>query len=85
MVRRLFIVSRAHPDLYVSMCDRFSGREDVAVILDRRVGERRSRNVAVRSERRVGDRRTRARIDAQLTEQSHIIVIIDDVTAPGEY
>jgi hypothetical protein len=40
-VRDLFIVSRGEPELYEYLRRRFAGREDVEVIMDRRVADRR--------------------------------------------
>ena len=46
----------------------------IAVILDRRLGERRRQTVNVAPERRRRDRRSRRDIDARLHSGSHVIV-----------
>jgi hypothetical protein len=74
MARRLVIVSRQHPDLYVYLRDRLAAAADVAVILDRRVGERRRKQIPVERQHRRRDRRSRPDVDAQLRSRSHVIV-----------
>ena len=59
MARYLFLVSRHHPRLYEYLIERFHDDPNVAVVLDRRSGERRARVQSVPAERRVGDRRRR--------------------------
>jgi hypothetical protein len=54
MTRTAFIVSRQHPELYVYLRERFTGEENIEVILDRRWGERRRLVRSVRRERRRG-------------------------------
>jgi hypothetical protein len=76
MPRRLIIVSRNHPDLYVYLRDRFAREGDVEVILDRRLVERRQVQVAASSERRRQGRRVRPDVDAQLRVRSHVIVTV---------
>jgi hypothetical protein len=44
VARHLFIVARDAPDLFSYLSKEFSSEPDVTVILDRRQGERRSRN-----------------------------------------
>jgi hypothetical protein len=74
MAGGLVIVSRQHPDLYVYLRDRFAAAADVAVILDRRVGERRRKQVPAEREHRRRDRRSRPDVDAQLGSLYHVIV-----------
>ena len=76
MVRHLIVVSREHADLYVYLRDRFARTEenDVAIILDRRLVERRRQTVSVEVERRGADRRSRPEVDAHLRERSHVVV-----------
>ncbi len=76
MARTLFIVSRQHPDLYVYLRERFSGAENIEVILDRRLGERRRHEVPVDRERRRMDDRSRPDIDELLRSRSHVIVTV---------
>jgi len=71
--RRLVIVSRQHPDLYVYLRDRLAGDPDIEMILDRRLAEER---VPAKIERRRLDRRLRLDIDVQLRQRSHVVVTI---------
>ena len=74
MASQLVIVSRQHPDLYVYLHDRFVENEDVEVILDRRLGDRRKQHITVTRDRRHHSRRARPDVDAQLRERSHVII-----------
>jgi hypothetical protein len=66
MPRELFIVARHDHDLYDYLKRRFTGRADVEVIYDRRVGERRRRNESPAHDRRGADRRSRTTLDEDL-------------------
>jgi len=74
MNRRLVVVSRQHPDLYVYLRDRFATEADVEVILDRRLADRRRERVPTEIERRSLGRRQRQDADLQLRVRSHVIV-----------
>ena len=74
MARRLVVVSRQHPDLYVYLRDRFAGETDVDVMLDRRLADRRRERVATEVDRRSRGRRQRQDVDLQLRVRSHVIV-----------
>jgi hypothetical protein len=76
MARRLVVVSRQHPDLYVYLRDRFAGEVDIEVVLDRRLVERRLEPVSDELERRYRGRRARPDLDAQLRERSLVIVML---------
>jgi hypothetical protein len=76
MPRHLFIVARGVPGLYEVLRDQFAGDDDVAVILDRRVGERRSQTDAPPEERRKQDRRVRTFVDEELRLRSHAILTL---------
>jgi hypothetical protein len=76
MARRIVIVSRQHPDLYVYLSDRFAAERDIEVILDRRLTERRQDRLRVNVERRRQDRRDHPDIDALLRERSHVVVTV---------
>lgn len=76
MSRYAYIVSARHQELYEYLRERFAGDEKVEVILDRRVGQRRRREVSVRVERRTGDRRLRLDVDSQLESHSYAIVTL---------
>lgn len=73
-MRHLFIVSRDHPWLYAHLRERFQDDPSVAVILDRRVAERRTAAVATPRERRKSDRRRALSQDEDLRIHSHYIV-----------
>ena len=62
-MRDLFIVARNEPELYEYLKRRFAGREDVEVILDRRVSERRQQPLPPAVERRRQGRRTRRAVE----------------------
>jgi hypothetical protein len=74
MARRLVVVSRQHPDLYVYLRDRFAAEADVEVILDRRLTERRRDRLPLAFDRRVSGRRQHHDVDLQLRVRSHVIV-----------
>ncbi len=62
----LFIVARDQPALYETLLREFGTERDVAVLYDRRFGERRRQQVTWPAERRRGERRLRPDADAQL-------------------
>ena len=57
MAEHLLIVPRDRPDLYEYLKRQFSGVENFEVLLDRRRGERRQRNISHEPDRRRGQRR----------------------------
>jgi hypothetical protein len=65
MPELLMIVARNEPKLYERLRLEFEGDEEVAVVLDRRLGDRRRRPQAVTMDQRRADRR-RALADEQL-------------------
>lgn len=73
-MRHLFIVSRAHPWLYAHLRERFLDDQNVDVILDRRLADRRASAVATPHDRRKGDRRRALSEDEDLRIRSHYIV-----------
>lgn len=62
----LFIVAREQPTLYETLLREFGAERNVAVLYDRRFGERRRQQVTRPDERRRGERRSRPDVDAQL-------------------
>jgi len=89
MARHIFIVGRAHRDLYDVLVRRFANDRNVSVVLDRRVGDRRVHPLTVppdRERRRSPDRRRRQSIDEELKSRSHAIVTLDESggEAPAE-
>lgn len=81
MIAHLFIVSRLEPDLYNYLAREFSTEEDVRVIVDRRVGERRglagNGGGAQQVERRQGDRRRQAHVARQLSSLGYAFVRLE--------
>jgi hypothetical protein len=75
-VRYLYIVSREHRWLYRHLVERFQDDPDVEVILDRRVGERRTQpsGPAPEQERRRSERRRPISPDDDLRVRSHYII-----------
>ena len=73
-MRHLFIVAREHPWLYGHLRERFEDDADVDVILDRRVGERRTTARETSYERRNVDRRRPLSENEDLRVRSHYIV-----------
>jgi len=76
MRRRLFLVAQHHEALYDWALQELSDNEQLQVIRDRRVGERRRRESAPASERRRGDRRLRPHVDAELASRGHAVVFL---------
>jgi len=76
MARNVVVVSRHHPDLYVYLRVQFAADADAAVILDRRLAERRREQVPTGTERRRRDRRSHPEVDVQLRARSHVIVTL---------
>jgi hypothetical protein len=69
--QHLFVVARHFPGLYGYMREHFASEPDVAVVLDRRRGQRRSRAAPAAVERRAADRRQREEIDRTLRTDCH--------------
>lgn len=79
MGRTLFVVSRHHPDLFAYLRERFATDTNVEVILDRRMAQRRQREVRPDSDRRRADRRSRPEVEMELKTRSHAIITIPDL------
>ena len=73
MAQLVFIVSRHRPKLHEYLQQEFAGNADVAVIVDRRLGERRLREIEHGSERRQIDRR-QDEVDERLRSMGWAIV-----------
>jgi hypothetical protein len=73
MARLIFIVARDRPDLYDYLKAQVGGGENVEVILDRRLGERRMRAMTADGERRAADRRANE-IDERLASLGWAVV-----------
>jgi hypothetical protein len=78
MARHLFLVSRREARLYEYLLERFRDDGNVAVILDRRRGERRRVTTNQVPERRRSDRRTRREVDLELQVRSHAILTLPE-------
>lgn len=79
MAQLLFIVSRYRPKLHEYLQREFAGNDEVAVIVDRRLGERRLREIDHRPERRQTDRR-QTMADERLRAMGWSIVWRDEST-----
>ena len=77
MARHVFVVSRHHARLYDYLVERFQDDKKVEVILDRRVGERRTGGSTPGHERRAGDRREK-RAGDDLVMRSHVIITLPE-------
>jgi hypothetical protein len=73
MAQLVFIVSRHRPKLHEYLQQEFAGNAEVAVIVDRRLGERRLREVDQSPERRQADRR-QSLVDERLGSMGWAIV-----------
>ncbi len=76
MGQLLFVVSRDSVKRYEDLKRAFSDREAVAVILDRRRGERRRPDARPGADRRRADRRSRPEIDAELKSIGYSVIRI---------
>jgi hypothetical protein len=79
MAQLVFIVSRHRPKLHEYLQQEFAGNADVAVIVDRRLGERRLRDVDPGPDRRQTDRRDTL-ADERLRSMGWAIVWRDEST-----
>jgi hypothetical protein len=79
VVAHLFIVSRQEPELFQYLLQEFASEEDVHVILDRRLAERRRGAAAGEpdAERRRGERRAQAHVDRQLRALGYAFVRVE--------
>ena len=80
MPRHIFVVSRAHRELFEYLSQQFADDKNVKVILDRRVGERRLEATRrEEGERRArSNRRTRPSVDEELRFRSHSVITLPD-------
>jgi class 3 adenylate cyclase/tetratricopeptide (TPR) repeat protein len=84
VARILFVVAREEVSLYNQLVHEFEGKENIRIIVDRRVGDRRTRDTNPREDRRGDDRRVRPHTDSQLRALGWSIVRFegtDPVTA----
>ncbi len=73
MVRALVVVARDQPDLWQALVRRFSANEDVRVLLDRRLWERRQRLQTHELDRRGADRRRPPSIENNVSYRHYVI------------
>lgn len=66
MARLVFVVAPGERDLYENLVRCFAGRDDVRVLIDRRLGQRRSGTPRPDSDRRRRDRRSRPHVEDDL-------------------
>jgi hypothetical protein len=80
VVAHLFIVARQEPELYKYLSTEFSSEDDVRVIVDRRVADRRrggDGDAPHSVERRRGDRRAQAHVAQQLSSLGYAFVRVE--------
>ena len=77
MIAHLFIVSRREPQLFTYLSREFASEDDVQVIVDRRIGERRKTTGVYPVERRQTDRRTLAHVPRQISSLGYAFVRVD--------
>jgi hypothetical protein len=75
--RMLLVVSRDQVSLYSQLVREFADKDNIRIIMDRRVGDRRVRPVAPAVNRRGPDRRVRAHTDSQLRALGWSIIRFD--------
>jgi len=75
--RMLLVVSRDQMSLYNQLVREFSDKENIRVIMDRRVGERRTGDLTPRPDRRGQERRVRAHTDSQLRSLGWSVIRFD--------
>jgi len=80
VARILFVVSHDELPLYNQLIREFAGKENIRVILDRRVVERRTREAPAGQDRRGDDRRVRTHTDSQLRALGWSIVRFESMT-----
>jgi hypothetical protein len=75
MGRHLFIVARDKRWLFDHLVERFAEDQDVIVLLDRRVGERRRKQEPHPTERRRGERRARRdSVEEDFSRQGYLML-----------
>ena len=77
MIAHLFIVSRREPQLFDYLAREFASEDDVQVILDRRIGERRRASGTHPVERRHADRRMLTHVPRQVGTLGYAFVRVD--------
>jgi hypothetical protein len=76
MARYLFVVSREQPGLGDYMASHFADEPEVAVMLDRRIADRRRRDDGALEDRRRRERRVRPSVEPQLRAQDFALVVV---------
>jgi hypothetical protein len=75
--RFVFVISRREPQIYEYVREAFALEGDVAVVVDRRVGERRHHAAPRGAERRRQDRRIRGDVADDLKSRGCAFVTLD--------
>jgi len=76
MDRLLFLVARDQPDLWDQLSKEFSSK-DVAVVVDRRRGDRRRAAQSSDANRRQSDRRSRDEVDREVRSRGFSVIRLD--------
>jgi hypothetical protein len=79
MPRFVYVVARDRRDLYERLCAEFAGQDDVAVVLDRRYGQRRTVILRPGQDGRRSDRRRQSDLDVQLRTEGVVLTACSDV------
>lgn len=74
IVRGLIIVARDQPELWRALTREFGQSQEIRVLLDRRVGERRTDDQCYAPDRRGMDRRSMPRIEDDVRSRQYVLV-----------
>ena len=77
VIAHLFIVSRREPQLFEYLAREFASEDDVRVIFDLRLGERRKGGGSHDVERRQADRRAQSHVSRQINSLGYAFVRLD--------
>lgn len=79
MPRFMYVVARSRPDLHERLCAEFAGQDAVAVLRDRRRGERRLETQGAKAERRRSDRRRQMELEEELRTEGVFLTASADL------
>jgi hypothetical protein len=74
IVRGLIIVARDQPELWRALTREFGQSQEIRVLLDRRLGERRKDDQSYVPDRRGMDRRSMPRIEDDVRSRQYVLV-----------
>jgi len=79
MARFIYVVARDRRDLYQKLKEDFAGQHDVAVVLDRRIRDRRTITIEPTAEFRRADRRRQRELERELRGAGSFITATSDI------